>query len=187
MRADIGGELPEAVEVEQDRAARHSAGFSRRAAVWLALGLAAVVIALDQATKAAIIARPDWYCGNPTFYPILGPNAGFSYVCNRGAAFSSFQNSPLVLLPVLIALAAVGWLWVRSLATPGRLQQVAFGLVIGGAIGNLIDRARYGYVIDFVDLRLNDTYRWYVFNVADASICIGVACLALSFWRSAPR
>ncbi len=187
MRADVSGERPETVEVERESAGRQAAGFSRRAAIWLALGLAAAIIALDQATKAAITARPDWYCGNPTFYPILGPNAGFSFVCNRGAAFSSFQNSPLVVLPVLIALAAVVWLWVRSLATPGKLQQVAFGLVIGGAIGNLIDRARYGYVIDFVDLRLNDTYRWYVFNVADASICIGVACLALSFWRSAPR
>jgi len=187
MRADVGGERPETVEVERGSAGRHVAGFSRRAAIWLALSLAAAIIALDQATKAAITARPDWYCGNPTFYPILGPNAGFSFVCNRGAAFSSFQNSPLVVLPVLIALAAVVWLWVRSLATPGKLQQVAFGLVIGGAIGNLIDRSRYGYVIDFVDLRLNETYRWYVFNVADASICIGVACLALAFWRMPPR
>jgi signal peptidase II len=187
MRADIGGELPEAVEVEGDRGDRRAAGFSRRAAVLLALGVAVAVISFDQATKAAITARSDWYCGNPTFYPVLGPNAGFSFVCNRGAAFSSFQNSPLVVVPVLIALAAVGWLWVRSLDLPGRLQQVAFGLVIGGAIGNLIDRSRYGYVIDFVDLRLNETYRWYVFNVADASICIGVACLALAFWRGAPR
>jgi signal peptidase II len=151
--------------------------------VLLVLLLASVVIIADQLTKAWITERYG-PCGASGFTPVIGRFAGFSYVCNTGTAFSRFQNSPLVWLPVLIALMAVGWLWLRSLALGRTLQQVAFGLVIGGAIGNnLIDRARLGYVVDFVDLRLNDNLRFYVFNVADSSICIGVALLAIAFWR----
>ena len=166
-------------------ARRSPAPFPVRAAVALALGLAATIVVADQLTKAAITARygADG-CGSAQFHPVLGRFAGFSYVCNTGTAFSGFQNTPFVWIPVLIAVAAVLWLWTRSLAAPQPLQQLAFGLILGGAAGNLIDRARLGYVVDFVDLRLNDTLRWYVFNVADASICIGVALLAIVLWRS---
>ena len=158
---------------------------NRGRALVVAPALAVLVVLADQVTKAAITARYGG-CGNPTFYPVLGRYAGFSYVCNTGTAFSRFAGSQLVWVPVLIAVAAVIWLWVRSLAAPRALQQLAFGLIIGGAIGNLIDRARLGYVVDFVDLRLTDTLRWYVFNVADASICVGVALLALAYWRASP-
>ncbi len=153
-----------------------------RQAILLVLTLASVLIVADQLTKAWITPRYG-PCGNPTFTPVIGDNAGFSYVCNTGTAFARFQNSPLVWVPVLIAVCAVAWLWYRSLEAGHLLQQIAFGMVIGGASGNLIDRARLGYVVDFVDLRLSDTLRWYVFNVADASICIGVGLLALAFWR----
>lgn len=163
-------------------AAPAPARFGKRAAVPLMLGVAALVIIADQLTKAAITARYG-KCGDPTFHPVFGPHAGFSYVCNNGTAFSGFQNTPFVWLPVLIAVAVVVVLWLRSLAAPGGLQQLAFGLILGGAIGNVVDRARFGYVVDFVDLRLTDSLRWYVFNVADSSICIGVALLALAFWR----
>ena len=67
-----------------------------------------------------------------------------------------------------------------------KTSRSTFGTILGGAVGNLIDRARLGYVVDFVDLRLTDTLRWYVFNVADSAICIGVALLALAYWRAAP-
>ena len=153
-----------------------------RQAVLLVLTLAGAIIVADQLMKAWITPRYG-PCGNPTFTPVIGRYAGFSYVCNTGTAFSRFQNTSLVWLPVLIAAVAVGWLWLRSLAAGRALQQFAFGLIIGGAIGNLIDRARLGYVIDFVDLRLNDTLRFYVFNVADSAISIGVVLLALAFWR----
>lgn len=164
-------------------AARTRPRLGRGTAGALALGLAAAIVTFDQLTKAAITERYG-PCGNPTFYPVFGDHAGFSYVCNTGTAFSMFQGTPFVWLPVGIAIGALCWLWFRSLATPQLLQQVAFGFVIGGAIGNVIDRARFGYVVDFVDLRITDTVRWYVFNVADASICIGVALLAVAFWRT---
>jgi signal peptidase II len=150
--------------------------------VLLVLALASVLIVSDQLTKAWITPRYG-PCGNPIFTPVIGDYAGFSYVCNTGTAFSRFRDSPIVWVPVLIAASAVFWLWYRSLSSGYLLQQLAFGLIIGGASGNLIDRARLGYVVDFVDLRLNDSLRWYVFNVADAAIVIGVGLLALAFWR----
>ena len=171
--------------MEEDGAPGARRRFDRRRALVLALALGVLVVLADQITKAAITARYG-NCGDPTFYPVLGRYAGFSYVCNTGTAFSRFAGSQLVWVPVLIAVAAVLWLWLRSLAVPRPLQQLAFGLIIGGAIGNLIDRARLGYVVDFVDLRLSDSLRWYVFNVADASICVGVALLALAYWRATP-
>ena len=70
-----------------------SGGFPVRRAVALVLGLAALIIACDQVTKAAITARYQ-PCGNPIFYPILGPHAGFSYVCNTGTAFSRSGAGP---------------------------------------------------------------------------------------------
>lgn len=162
-------------------AARTRRVVSRRAAAALALGLATLIVVLDQITKAAVTARIGG-CGNPNFYPVFGTHAGFSYICNSGTAFSRFSGSSLVWLPVGFAALVVGWLWYRSLEEPRLLQQVAFGLILGGATGNMIDRARLGYVVDFVDLRLTQSLRWYVFNVSDAAITFGVIALALAFW-----
>lgn len=152
-------------------------------AVLLVAALVAVILIVDQATKSWITPRYG-PCGNPTFTPVLGPYAGISYVCNTGTAFSRFQNSAFVWLPVLLAVSVVAWLWARSLLAARPLQQFAFGLIIGGALGNIIDRARFGHVIDFVDLRLSDQLRWYVFNVADSCIVVGVTLLAIAFWRA---
>lgn len=152
----------------------------------LVLLLAALLVIADQLVKASITARFG-PCGNPLFTPIIGHNVGISYVCNTGTAFSRFQGSPIVWLPVLLAVCAVLWLWSRSLQAIHPLQQFAFALIIGGALGNVLDRARLGYVVDFVDLRLNDQLRFYVFNVADSCISIGVVLLALAFWRMETR
>lgn len=151
-------------------------------AIALVVVLVSIILIVDQVSKSWITTRYG-PCGNPTFTPVIGLNAGISYVCNTGTAFSRFQGSAFVWLPVLLAVSVVGWLWARSLTAPLPLQQFAFGLIIGGAIGNIIDRARFGYVVDFVDLRLNDQWRFYVFNVADSCISIGVVLLAIAFWR----
>src|SRR4029079_11908679 len=113
------------------------------------------IVVADQLTKSWITGRYG-PCGNLTFTPVIGHYAGFSYVCNNGTAFSRFQDTPLVWVPVLIAVGAVAWLWLRSLTAAPLMQQIAFGMIIGGAIGNVIDRRRLGYVVDFIDLRLND-------------------------------
>jgi signal peptidase II len=154
--------------------------------VTLVLLVATLLVIADQLVKSWITARFG-PCGNPVFTPVIGHNAGISYVCNTGTAFSRFEGSPIVWLPVLIAVGAVLWLWVRSLQAIYPLQQFSFALIIGGAIGNVVDRARLGYVVDFIDLRLNDQLRFYVFNVADSCISIGVVLLALAFWRMETR
>jgi signal peptidase II len=155
-----------------------------RQAVLLVLALVLTILVADQLTKSWITERYG-PCGNLTFTPVIGHVAGFSYVCNSGTAFSRFQDTPLVWVPVLIAICAVAWLWLRSLKEAQLLQQIAFGMIIGGAIGNnVIDRGRLGYVVDFIDLRLNDHLRFYVFNVADSCISIGVVLLAIAFWRA---
>lgn len=180
MQAETGAETIERAPTPTRRR------LALRQSLVLVLTLAAVLIVADQVTKAWITPRYG-PCGNPNFTPVIGEYAGFSYVCNTGTAFARFQNTPFVWLPVLLAVCAVGWLWYRSLEAGYPLQQIAFGMVIGGAIGNLIDRVRLGYVVDFVDLRLSDTLRFYVFNVADSSISIGVVLLAIAFWRYEAR
>ena len=168
--------LPQQADLQQPRLLRLGQ------AIVLVVALVAVIVIADQSSKAWITPRFG-PCGNPHFTPVIGLNVGISYVCNTGTAFSRFQNTGFVWLPVLLAVGIVGWLWSGSLSAPQLLQQAAFGLIIGGALGNIIDRARLGYVVDFVDLRLNDQWRFYVFNVADSSICVGVALLAVAYWR----
>jgi signal peptidase II len=101
---------------------------------------------------------------------------------NKGISFSLFQQEGLVGQVALLALKAVAvvllWLW---LARAGlRLTAVSLGLIIGGAVGNAIDRLAYGAVVDFVLLHVTTatwTFNWYVFNLADAAIVAGVAGL----------
>ncbi len=184
MRAgsETGTRHPRGIELTEGAAGRPPT-LSVARAVLLVAALVSVILVVDQLTKGWITPRYG-PCGNPTFTPVLGRYAGISYVCNTGTAFSRFQNSAFVWLPVLLAVGVVAWLWARSLLAARPLQQIAFGLIIGGALGNIIDRARFGYVVDFVDLRLSDQLRWYVFNVADSCIVIGVALLAFAFWRA---
>ncbi|MBI4299576.1 MAG: signal peptidase II [Chloroflexi bacterium] len=129
--------------------------------------LSALVIALDQLTKFLI--RSNLSLGESI------PNSGFvrlTHVTNSGGAFGLFagRNFPLILA------AAVGilviFLYYRYPPRESTLLRLSLALMLGGAIGNLVDRLRQGYVTDFVDLTL-----WPVFNLADSSITIGVVAL----------
>lgn len=94
------------------------------------------------------------------------------HVHNRGAAFGIMQSGGVVFVAVaLIVLAAVVALH-GQIRSSGPAVTVAVGLIAGGTLGNLVDRLRFGYVVDFIDLRW-----WPVFNVADSAICIGVGIL----------
>lgn len=100
-------------------------------------------------------------------------------VYNRGAAFGLFASLPdgwRQGLLILVALAASG-LFVHMLRhSPNRLTAIAVGLVLGGALGNLLDRVRWGWVVDFIHLHWHDL-SWPVFNLADSAITVGVAVL----------
>lgn len=109
------------------------------------------------------------------------------WVENPGATFG-FLSDSAVRKPVLIAvaiLASLFILWMAWRLQPGqRLLSIALALVLSGAIGNLIDRARLSYVIDFLDLHIRDSFRWPTFNVADVAIVVGVALLLIDSIRA---
>lgn len=148
-----------------------------RNAWWLFLSLA--VVALDQLTK-------HWVSTH--FYLFqnvrLTGFLNFIYVRNTGVAFSLFTHeSRLVFIAIglLIALVIVGWL----LFYPRRatLTAAALSLVLGGALGNVVDRVRLGYVIDFIDFHVGH-WHWPAFNVADSAVTIGALLLAFEALRA---
>ena len=138
------------------------------------LGLAAALVTLvfDQATKLWLLFGLDLPLREPVR---LAPFLDLIVVWNRGISYGLFQqNSELGrwLLIVVSLVAALGLaLWIRR--TSGRLLAVALGLIIGGALGNVVDRFAYGAVFDFIHVHVG-SFSWYVFNVADAAIVAGV-------------
>lgn len=142
-------------------------------------------LALDQASKLWLYFGTDLVMTQPWR---LAPFADFVVVWNRGVSYGLFQQEGglgrWLLVGVSLA-AAIGLsVWMRRAGS--RLLAVALGLIVGGALGNAIDRAAYGAVFDFVHLHVG-TWSWYVFNVADAAIVAGVVGLILDSLRPAPR
>jgi len=142
----------------------------------LILGLvcAFAVIILDQFSKYAVL---NWW---------LGENVGIR-ICdvfnivrawNTGVSFSMFNNyghaGAYILSAAAIAIVIMLFYWLKS--EKNNLSQIALGLIMGGALGNVIDRLRFGAVFDFLDFHLGDSH-WPAFNVADSCICIGAAII----------
>jgi signal peptidase II len=143
----------------------------------LLFGMAAVLVfGLDQLTKSLAV-----HYLLPTGSIHLGSILRLTYVENRGAAFGVLQNQTLFF--VVVGLVVVGGLAMSYRYLPGvsPLLSVCLGLQLGGALGNLVDRLRQGYVVDFVDLTW-----WPVFNVADSAIVVGVCVMAYYLVRG-PR
>jgi signal peptidase II len=142
---------------------------------WLWLSLLALV--LDQVSKIMVDNSMQLY----ESIPIL-PYFNLTYVHNTGAAFSflseagGWQRWFFALLALTISL--VLGIWLARLQKHETFLAVALSLVLGGAIGNLIDRLAYGYVIDFLDVYYND-WHWPAFNIADSAITLGVAFMFL--------
>ena len=140
----------------------------------LAALVAGAVLVLDQASKA-IVARSMWL--HETIP--LGPFFALTYVRNTGAAFGVLAAAPTVVrLPLFLAVtvvAAVALLaFLRRTSPAERWLVGALGGILGGAMGNLVCRVRFGEVIDFFDLHWGDLH-WPMFNVADSAITLGVA------------
>lgn len=136
--------------------------------------IATIVVLLDYATKLAVL---DWIMQPPRSIAIL-PFLAVVLVFNRGVSFGVLNiDDPLIpWLLGTISVAVIGGLlwWLKRAAN--RLVLAGLGLVIGGALGNLIDRILYGAVVDFILLHAG-TWQWPAFNVADSAISIGVALL----------
>jgi len=145
-------------------------------AAWLAFfGLAAAVVVADQLVKAWIV--PRFPLGEPV--PVFGDLLRIWLIHNNGALFGLFRDQAILFAAGSIAvIGLIVWFHPRAVVSHGALATLALGLLLGGAIGNLIDRVRLGYVIDFVDIGIGG-WRFYTFNVADAAISTSLLLMVL--------
>lgn len=149
------------------------------------LWLSAVVLVLDQATKRLVDTSMQLY---QTIELI--PSFQLTYMRNQGAAFSFLSGAGGWQRWFFIGLALLASVficfWLKWLARTQRWEAVAWALVLGGALGNLIDRILYGYVIDFLDVYYGD-WHWPAFNIADSAITVGVVMLLFDSFRPSHR
>jgi signal peptidase II len=147
------------------------------------LCLTAAVITADQVTKRLVAKMIELHDS----HEIIPGLASLTHVRNRGAAFGFLSNADLPYQSVLfsllslVALLAIG-VYAYKLPAAQKWTQVALALIMGGAVGNLVDRAVRGFVIDFMDVYWR-AHHWPAFNVADSCISIGVVMLVLELLR----
>ena len=130
--------------------------------------VALLVIIFDQLTKYYVVS--NFYLGESV--PVIENIFHWTYILNPGAAFGMFEGSRWFFVVIAIGVLFGIWYMKDEINEGDWMMQYGAALFGGGAIGNLIDRARSGLVIDFFDFRI-----WPVFNVADIAICVGVAMI----------
>jgi signal peptidase II len=145
---------------------------------WSAYGLAAAIVVVDQISKAGVLQLPE-----RASQPVIGP-LQFTRIWNGGVSFGLFQAGHdlirwgFVVFSIAVAVLLAVW----AAKTLRLLPAVGLGLVMGGAVGNAIDRARFGAVVDFIDVQRIGFFPW-IFNVADSAITVGVIFLLLDSLR----
>ena len=153
-------------------------GFSIRRLLsnpWVGFVLAAVVIGLDQYTKALASAELQYRVPveiTSWFDLMLAHNTGaaFSFLASAGGWQRWFLAGVALVVSVVVSV------WLTRLKHSEQVLGIALGLVLGGGLGNLIDRVSLGYVVDFISWHYNDWY-WPAFNIADSAICVGAVLL----------
>jgi signal peptidase II len=145
--------------------------------LWLA---ALVVFVLDRWTKTLVMS---------SFFPgesrlVIPHLLWWTYVQNTHGAFGLFGNSPVLLITLAIIVLTIFALAFRDAVQRSLLVRIAFGMIVGGAVGNIVDRLQHRWVVDFIDFK---TIWPNVFNVADASITIGVGLLIVASLRREVR
>jgi signal peptidase II len=150
-----------------------SRGAVSRAQLWL-FTTALVITALDQVVKRVVVSTMQLHQS----IDVVGSFVRLTRTANTGGAFGLLRGRSHWFIVVSLVAAAVIAAMSRQIARGRRLERVAFSLILGGAVGNLIDRIRLGSVVDFVDIG-GSAYRWPAFNVADSAITIGVTLLAI--------
>ncbi len=154
----------------------------RRHAAWtLFAAIAAAIVVSDQLLKQWIVAN---YTPN-RIYPVVGDWLRIDLIHNAGGLFGLLQGqAPAFAVVTVGAVCLICWLQLRW-GWRSWLMTLALGLLLGGAIGNFIDRIRFRYVVDFVDIGIG-TWRWYIFNIADMAVtCFFL--LLIGIWLLAPR
>jgi len=142
-----------------------------------AFGLAALIVAIDQATKALVqtVMLPN------QSIPIAGFLLRITYIRNPSAAFGlSLAPATFYVIFGVVASVVVGYYIVR-LPKRDYWPRIALAMILAGAIGNLIDRLRFGEVTDFIQIGLSERLVWPIFNVADMGVSVGVTLLLLFF------
>lgn len=144
-------------------------------------GIAALIIILDQLTKFQV--RRTLSVGESWMpWEWLAPFTRFVHWRNTGAAFGLFQNASTVLAILAVVISVMVITYYHHIPAEEKLMRTALAMMLGGAIGNLIDRLTIGYVVDFISVG-----SFPVFNVADSCITIGVGVLMLGMWLSEKR
>lgn len=153
------------------------AGTAREASPRTALLLAGTAVAIyiaDQVTKALVVATLPFGARQE----VIGDVVQLWHVRNTGAAFSLFPGATWLFMVVTAgALVMIAWCY-RAFRTRGVWIHVILGAVLGGTLGNLTDRLRYGYVVDFLSVGVGEL-RWPTFNVADSALVVGIGLLVI--------
>ncbi|MEX0625595.1 MAG: signal peptidase II [Chloroflexota bacterium] len=142
---------------------------------------ALTILAADQLTKALVVT--NLAVGQQA--RLLGDLVQIWHAQNRGAAFSLFQGGTVLFLIVSVLSIGMVAYFHRSLRDRTTWLHVVLGIVLGGTLGNFIDRLRQGYVTDWLSVGIGDT-RWPTFNVADSSVVVGIGILVVYLFLSSP-
>lgn len=151
------------------------------------LSLGGLVLLLDLVTKEMVVNSMQLY----ESIPVIDGLFNLVHVLNRGAAFGFLSDASITWqtgLFIGVAIFAIGIIFymLKTGFATDRFATTGLGLILGGALGNLIDRIRTGFVVDFLDFYFGN-YHWPAFNVADIGICVGVGCLLVSFYLTERR
>jgi signal peptidase II len=169
---EAGAAEPQDVASEPIAAAAPDAATTKARAHWLVFfGVALTVLVLDQLTKAWLTST----LSPGEVMSVIGDYVRLVYSQNSGALFGLFRDNALLFGIVSIVVIGLIVAYHRQVGSSLYLS-IALGLLLGGALGNVTDRLRLGYVVDFVDIGIGDL-RWYTFNVADAAISISIVLL----------
>jgi signal peptidase II len=146
--------------------------------LWL---VALAVFVLDRWTKTLVMSSFHYPDESRMVIPHL---LWFTYVQNTHGAFGLFGNSPVLLIGLALIVLVIFAVAFRDAVQTSMLVRIAFGMILGGAVGNIIDRLQHRWVVDFIDFK---TIWPNVFNVADASITVGVGLLIIASLRREAR
>ena len=140
----------------------------------LIFSIAFLIILIDQISK--FIIRNSMHLSQSI--PVIKNIFHITYIHNFGAGFGILQQQKLFLILISAIVVCIILFYSKKIGKKERLLQSIAGIVLGGTIGNLIDRIIYGYVIDFLDFRI-----WPIFNIADSAVTIGVIFLIFYYWK----
>jgi signal peptidase II len=143
----------------------------------LFLIVAALVVVLDQLSKL-------WVNTNRPQTELLPGFLDLVYVKNTGAIFGLFHSHAELFMALGIAVSVIILVFLHYFPPATNVGMVSFALILGGAVGNLIDRLRFGYVIDFLSIHLQGLFYWPAFNIADAALTVGAFMLIYYFYKS---